>query len=641
MHGNDRHIAHLWSWNLLLALLLQIWGFSGTAAWHHLSCLPMSPSTPHPVLGFWELLRGGTGCASQGRSATGEEVHIISLQRGVPADAQVTLVLGPDPLPGAPIFLLHSQEPVHWTLPSLPGKNWTFQVSPASSISVAEPMTSAKETKFPQTPRELLKWARREFGGVTSLAEYHGVNTVYIRLGADSTAPATCKLRRNFLTSAHFASERQLRPLRVCLNPDPPQELEVHIIFSKGPAPKPSLAHLTVELHAAKRTPQQGLLLILKSEGAAQWMVRAHRLTGQLHVLASHKVVVSSTEADSPLMATQRTSPGLAHARDPLQYAAKQKLPAFTSYTEAERVNRFLLLVGLNEATAAPREALELASPLLPPRRALDRQNFPEAATTGWDMGQEPLGEDGPVLPPVPVAQTEGVKPSSLCPAEGQEATQEKEGPQKVSCVSSPSTQASSSEATVAFQGLPFHHGNVLLSLEVYSSEALTKQPGPCTVSTNSHVFVECLSKEEACKGGEEWANGRFQRIVTKPMIVTVKTPLRAALPGQRTDHFLAKQQGKVLKNAIHARKTQPAPTAAAVGLELPAVVGIAFSAFIIGMSLTGGIWFIHSQIGDAVVRRRRSQGVPERGPEDAAIPKSLDISSALTAAVPARRSQP
>uniref|UniRef100_A0ABM5FM04 Transforming growth factor beta receptor type 3 n=1 Tax=Pogona vitticeps TaxID=103695 RepID=A0ABM5FM04_9SAUR len=738
MHWNDQHTAHLWSWSLLLFI---IWRFSGTVAWHHLTCLPASPSTPHPVLGFWELLRRGTGCASQGRSATGEEVHIISLQRRVPADAQVTLVLAPDPSPGAPVFLLHSQEPVHWTLPSPPGKNWTFQVSSGSSISAAEPVTSAKETSFPQTPRDLLKWARREFGGVTSLAEYHGVNTIYIRLGADRTAPAKCKLQRNFLTSTHFASERQLQPLRVCLNPDPPQELEVHIIFSKGLAPKPGLAHLTVELHAARRALQQGLLLILKSEGAAQWMVRAHRLTGQLHVLASHKVVVSSTEADSPLMATQRTSPGLAHARDPLQYAAGQKLPAFTSYTEAERVNRFLLLVGLNEATSTPPGDHKLVRPV--PRLAVERQNFPEATTAGWEMRPEFLGQGGPVLHPLPIAKTEGTK-AFLCPAEEQKPLQQKKGPQSVSCISSPSSQASSPEASMAFRDLPFHHGKVLLSLEVYNSEAFTKQPGPCTASANSRVFVEaslatydlclgftiqqcfispssdpsvtspyllvqhgcaadahvnlseseqtvqgqalplgyqerqrlsfilqprfndsiqflhcrltlcsretqdhgqpkgpipkCQSKDEACKREEGLASGRFQRMVTKPIIVTVETSLRAAVPSQRTDNFLANQQGKVPKNAIHTRKTQPVPTAA--GLELPAVVGIAFSAFIIGMSLTGGIWFIHSQTGDAAIRRR-SQTVLERGPEDATIPKPLDVSSALTAAGPGRGSQP
>lgn len=43
----------------------------------------------------------------------------------------------------------------------------------------------------------------------------------------------------------------------------------------------------------------------------------------------------------------------------------------------------------------------------------------------------------------------------------------------------------------MAFQDLPFHLGNVLLSLEVYNSEAFAKQPGPCVVSANSRVFVE------------------------------------------------------------------------------------------------------------------------------------------------------
>ncbi|XP_077694991.1 dual specificity mitogen-activated protein kinase kinase 7 isoform X6 [Eretmochelys imbricata] len=43
---------------------------------------------------------------------------------------------------------------------------------------------------------------------------------------------------------------------------------------------------------------------------------------------------------------------------------------------------------------------------------------------------------------------------------------------------------------------LPFHLGRVLLSLEVYSSEAFTKAQGPCTVSANSRVFVEVTEGE-------------------------------------------------------------------------------------------------------------------------------------------------
>lgn len=55
---------------------------------------------------------------------------------------------------------------------------------------------------------------------------------------------------------------------------------------------------------------------------------------------------MSGTE--TALTVTQRTSSGLARIRDPLQWVARQKLPVFTSYTEAEHVNKFLLIVGMN-----------------------------------------------------------------------------------------------------------------------------------------------------------------------------------------------------------------------------------------------------------------------------------------------------
>ncbi|XP_044310028.1 transforming growth factor-beta receptor type 3-like protein [Varanus komodoensis] len=608
-------------------------------------------------------------------------------------------------------------------------------LSRATQVSAAGPVASS-EAEFLETPRELLKWARRKHGGVTSLAEYRGVNTVYLHLGADGTAPATCRLRRHFFTAMHFASERHRQPLKVCLNSDPPQDLEVHIILSKGAAPRPNLARLTVELHAAGRSRRRGLFLILKSEGPAQWMVQAQHLTGQLHVLASHKVVVSSTDVDLPLTVTQHMPPGLADVKDLLQYAADQKLPAVTSYTEAERVNRFLLLVGMNEAAPAPPEDPQLLGPMFlpPPRLMVKTWHFPEAVTVGWGMRQEDLGEDGSAVHPVPTAKIEGVE-SRLCLG-GQKPLPEKKPPQRVS----------PPEATMAFQDLPFHHGNFLLSLEVYNSEAFAKQPGPCTVAANSRVFVEaslatydlclgftiqqcfispssdplvtspylliqhgcaadihvnlskpeqavqgqalppgyqerqrlsfllqprsndsihflhcrltlcsrephdptkpkgpvpkCRDESEACKEEEEPASERFQRMVTKPIIVTIGSPVRAATPGLKRDSLLASQQGKLLKDASHSQKTQPVPTTAEPSLELPAVVGIAFSAFVIGISLTGGLWYIHSQTGEAAARKR-SQPAAETDHEETAVPKPLELSSALNTAGPAHGSLP
>ncbi|XP_054833740.1 transforming growth factor beta receptor type 3-like isoform X2 [Eublepharis macularius] len=739
MHGNYLRIGCLWRPCFLpLLLLLGHWGCPGTAPRHHPSCLPMSASMPRPVLGFWELQRRGTGCTSREHSTLGQEVHVISLRGGVPANAQVTLILDSDPLHRAPIFVLHSQEPLHWMLPSPPGKNWTFQVSPGSHVSALGPVASAEIT-FPETSRSLLQWARREHGGVTSLAEYHGVNTIYTHLGADGTAPTSCKLRRNFVKSAHFASERRLQPLQICLNPNPPQDVEVHIIFSKGAASR-GLAHLTVELHALRRAPRRGLFLILKSEGIAQWMVHAHHLTGQLHVWASHKVVVSSTEMDLSLTVTQRTSSGLARVTDPLQWVARQKLPGFTSYTEAEHVNRFLLIAGLNGAASDPKP---FGPMFLPPTRFTEtQQRLPEAVTLGWARRQEFLAEDSTSLLLLPTAKTgtEGME-SILCPGE-QKPSHENKDIQSVSCVSpSSTTQASLPEATMAFQDLPFHLGNVLLSLEVYNSEAFAKQPGPCVVSANSRVFVEaalaaydlclgftirqcflspfsdaslsspyvlirhgcvadtrvtlsaseqaaqghmlppgyqerqrlsfvlqplfndsiqflhchlmlcsrepwdptkpkgpipkCQSENEACKGGEELASGRFQRTITKPIIVTVEIPPRAAAPHLKPDHYLLNQQGKTLKDVNHSRKTQPVPTIAAPHLELPAVIGIAFSAFIIGISLTGGLWFIHSQTSGCEVAHSITD------PEETAVPKPQATSSAPTVAGPACSSPP
>ncbi|XP_048348030.1 transforming growth factor beta receptor type 3-like isoform X2 [Sphaerodactylus townsendi] len=682
MHRSCLQISHLWRQCLLL---FSLWGCLGTAPFHHPSCLPLSSSTPHPVFGFWELPRKGIGCISQEHSTTGQEVHIISLRGDGPTNAQI---------------------------------------SPGSSITALGPVASA-EINIPETRRSLLQWARREHGGVTSLAEYHGVNTIYTHLGAGGTAPATCKLRRNFLKPAHSASERQLQPLRSCLNSDPPQDFEVHVVFSKGAASR-ILAHLTVELYALKRSPHQSLFLILKSEGNAQWMVRVHHLTGQLHVLASHKVVVSSAEMDSSLTVTQRTSSELARIRDPLQWVASQKLPVFTSYTEAEHVNRFLLVVGMNDATSVPK----VFGPIfLPPIRSAETQQpLPAAVTVGWARRQELLAEDSTsLLLPSAKTDAEGAEPA-LCPGE-QKPSHENKDTQSVSCVSPSSTQASFPEATMAFQDLPFHLGNVLLSLEVYNSEAFAKQPGPCVVSANSRVFVEaalaaydlclgftirqcflspfsdaslsspyvliqhgcvadahvtlsrseqaaqghtlppgyqerqrlsfvlqplfndsvqflhchltlcsrepwgstklnglipkCQSENEACKVGEELASGRFQRTISKPIIVTVEIPPGAAAPNLRPDRFLLTQRGKAPKNVNHSWKTQPVPSTAAQHLELPAVVGIAFSAFIIGISLTSGLWFIHSQTG------RCKTAYSTTDPKEAAVPKALATSSA------------
>ncbi|XP_043389186.1 dual specificity mitogen-activated protein kinase kinase 7 isoform X3 [Chelonia mydas] len=652
------------AWSPILLLLL--WGQSA-AAWHWALCQARPLSARHPVLGFWERIRAGTGCASRGRSATGREVHVLVLRglAGRMGARQVSLELGPAPHGRAPIFVLSSRAPVVWSLQTAQvalGEQWTFQVSPGSRVSALGGV-SVTETRLPQTPRGLLRWAHEEHGGVSSLAAYRGVNTVYVRLGDDGVSPGACKPRRNFLSPTHFASDVQPRPLLGCLTSDPPWDPEVHVILSKGARPRyepyirassgagivghcgsglrgtsraggqwraqgwdsgggegscasglrgtskaeggggspqqrqrglwvkieghwqswralhpfccsapwqemPSLAdvggggschvsrppaHLTVELQAPQGccSPRLELIVVLKSEGTTNWLVRIHHMAGRLRVLASHKVSVSCTEPEPDLALSSSISLGLAYASDPMAWAMEQGLPGVTSYTEAEKVNRFLVIVGLDGDPKAPhpsippprpakispmiwersraapggRSAVGLAGALsvaclservvahvnkdilqaarLSPARVTLRDPSCAAQSNGTHFLLESslagcgalripaLGPTSGIVRYQNAVVLRGSRPGVAPGGSPLPARQAEDSSESIefSC-SSPSLSQPSRSAKPILD-LPFHLGRILLSLEVYSSEAFTKAQGPCTVSANSRVFVE------------------------------------------------------------------------------------------------------------------------------------------------------
>ncbi|XP_074835524.1 transforming growth factor-beta receptor type 3-like protein [Carettochelys insculpta] len=547
-------MAAAWSQILLPCLLLLLLLLRGplAAAWHWAPCQPGPPPARHPVLGFWERLHTGMGCASQGRAASGQEVHVLLL-RG-PAQRmgarQVNLQLGPAPPGRAPILVLSSPAPVVWSLQTTK-EQWTFQVSPGSKVSAPGSVIVA-ETQMPHTPRGLLRWAHEEHGGVSSLVAYRGVNMVYVRHGDDGASPGTCKLRRNFLSPTHFASDLRPRPLQGCLTSEPPGDPEVHVIFSKGAGPQPP-AHLTMELQVPGGccSRQRELVVVLKSEGATSWLVRAHHMAGSLRVLASHKVSVSNTDVGLGLSVSSNVSLGLAYASDPLAWAMEQGLPGVTSYTEAKRVNWFLIAVGLDGEPKAPHPSLRppgdtelsalgweggqvgpggastvgLAGALsvaclservearvskdvlqaagLSPARVTLRDPTCEAQSNGTHfLLESPLASCGsrhvPALGPISGVEWYqhtvvlwGLRPVAAPRGPSFPVGQAKDSLDSIefSCPSPAPPHPSRSAKPIP--DLPFRLGRVLLSLEAYSSEAFTKAQGPCTVPANSRVFVE------------------------------------------------------------------------------------------------------------------------------------------------------
>ncbi|XP_043389191.1 dual specificity mitogen-activated protein kinase kinase 7 isoform X8 [Chelonia mydas] len=773
------------AWSPILLLLL--WGQSA-AAWHWALCQARPLSARHPVLGFWERIRAGTGCASRGRSATGREVHVLVLRglAGRMGARQVSLELGPAPHGRAPIFVLSSRAPVVWSLQTAQvalGEQWTFQVSPGSRVSALGGV-SVTETRLPQTPRGLLRWAHEEHGGVSSLAAYRGVNTVYVRLGDDGVSPGACKPRRNFLSPTHFASDVQPRPLLGCLTSDPPWDPEVHVILSKGARPRyepyirassgagivghcgsglrgtsraggqwraqgwdsgggegscasglrgtskaeggggspqqrqrglwvkieghwqswralhpfccsapwqemPSLAdvggggschvsrppaHLTVELQAPQGccSPRLELIVVLKSEGTTNWLVRIHHMAGRLRVLASHKVSVSCTEPEPDLALSSSISLGLAYASDPMAWAMEQGLPGVTSYTEAEKVNRFLVIVGLDGDPKAPH-------PSIPPPRPAKISPMIWERSRAAPGGRSAVGLAGAlsvaclservvahvnkdILQVVLRGSRPGVAPGgSPLPARQAEDSSESIEAALAAfdpwlsfsirlCFLSPSSSSSLDSPYILVQGGCPAHPDVslhpphkaaagqaspsgsqelqrlsFLLRPLYNDSiqflhcrlALCAQEPQGQAGAYGGALPKCGPQARACTSSSvgEPGSGRFQHTFTKPIIVTVGSLGRATKPTPGTaDPFLvpfppAGRRGKVLKG-----ETPPAPLPQ--GLELPTVVGIVFSAFVIGVSLTGGLWLIHSRTDPAEV--------PPPSPSAPAVPPAL-----------------
>ncbi|CAM2109694.1 unnamed protein product [Caretta caretta] len=506
-------------------------------------------------------------------------------------------------------------------------------------------------------------------------------------------------------------------------------------------------------------------------------------MAGRLRVLASHKVSVSCTEPEPDLALSSSMSLGLAYASDPMAWAMEQGLPGVTSYTEAEQVNRFLVIVGLDGDPKAPhpsippprsakispmiwersrvapggRSAVGLAGALsvaclserviahvnkdmlqaarLSPARVTLRDPSCAAQSNGTHFLLESslagcgalripaLGPTSGIVRYQNAVVLRGSGPGVALGGSPLPARQAEDSSESIefSCSSPSLSQPSRSAKSIL--DLPFHLGRVLLSLEVYSSEAFTKAQGPCTVSANSRVFVEaalaafdpwlsfsirlcflspsssssldspyilvrggcpvhpdvslhppykgaagqaspsgsqelqrlsfllrplyndsiqflhcrlalcaqepqgqagayggalpkCGPQAGACTSSRvgEPGSGRFQHTFTKPIIVTVGSLGRATKPTPGTaDPFLvpfprAGRRGKVLKG-----ETPPAPLPQ--GLELPTVVGIVFSAFVIGVSLTGGLWLIHSRTDPAEVPPPSAQRPSSQGP--------------------------
>lgn len=159
----------------------------------------LSPvNASHPVQALMESFTVLSGCASRGTTALPQEVHVLNLRtvdQG-PGQLQREVTLHLNPISSVHIhhkpvvFLLNSPQPLLWHLKTerlAPGVARLFLVSPGSEVQFASGNFSltaeTEERNFPHGNEDLLSWARKEYGAVTSFTELKIARNIYIKVG--------------------------------------------------------------------------------------------------------------------------------------------------------------------------------------------------------------------------------------------------------------------------------------------------------------------------------------------------------------------------------------------------------------------------------------------------------------------------
>ncbi|XP_062469140.1 transforming growth factor beta receptor type 3 isoform X2 [Pezoporus occidentalis] len=358
-------------------------------------CVLSPVNNSHPVHALLESFTVLSGCASRGTTALPQEVHVLNLRNPEEGlghhEREVMLHLNPissvhihqKPL----VFLLNSPLPLVWKLKTerlAPGIRRVFFVSLGSVVQFEKGNFSlsaeTEEKLFPEKNEQLLQWAQKEYGAVTSFTELKISRNIYIKVGEDQVFPPSCNIEKNFLSLNYLAGYLQPKTAEGCLMSHLVQEREVHIIELITPNSNPYSA-FQVDIIVDIKPSQPGtklvrdVVLILKCKKSVNWVIKSHDVQGKLEVITSNSIGFGK-ETERSMSMSKSVIPDLPSSHESLiKWAYEHNYSPVISYTKAPVANRFHLQLEDTEMNdeedhSLPPELTELlgANPLPAPK---------------------------------------------------------------------------------------------------------------------------------------------------------------------------------------------------------------------------------------------------------------------------------
>ncbi|KAM6963097.1 transforming growth factor beta receptor type 3 [Aplochiton taeniatus] len=321
-------------------------------------CELLPTGSGHPVQAMLKSFTALSGCASRGTTGLPQEVHIINLRsRGTegPKDTPTVVELHLKPIQSLLahskplVFILNSPQPLVWEVTAeklATSVRHTFHVSEGSVVLFQPGKSQVLQRNLPHGNEHLLAWARKEYRAVTSFSELKVAQDIYIKVGEDPVFPDTCKIDNKFLSLNYLAGYMEPQMSKGCVLSGPDTDREVHIIELQAPNSSSAFqVDVIVDLRPLipDRPLHRDVVLLLKCDKSVNWVIKAHSVIGQLDVLTSDTISLSSNT--ERLMHVSKNSkyqlPSGAQAL--IKWAKDQGFGPVTSYTSTPVANHFHL----------------------------------------------------------------------------------------------------------------------------------------------------------------------------------------------------------------------------------------------------------------------------------------------------------
>lgn len=345
-----------------LILILAICHSASAGPLFRSPCELLPVGLGHPVQALSKTFTALAGCASRGTSSLPQEVHVVNLRGHAPeaTDATPPLVeLHLKPLQSllrhqkALVLVLNSLQPLTWRIRTenlAPGVTRTFHVSEGSLVQFqsADIAVSAQvlHESLPHGNEHLLNWAQRKYRAVTSFSELRMTQDIYIKVGEDPVFSDSCKIDTRFLSLNYLGGYVEPQPSKGCVLSGPDRDREVHIIELQAPNSSSAFqVDVIVDLQPLEDDGplHRDVVLILKCAKAVNWVVKVHRVIGNLQVVASDTVSFGSGTERLMQVTKLPKQPLPLGSQNLIKWAEEHGHSPVTSYTSTNVANHFNL----------------------------------------------------------------------------------------------------------------------------------------------------------------------------------------------------------------------------------------------------------------------------------------------------------